>query len=471
MKQEKVAYQRSVADIMQQMKSDPNGLTTQAVAERRDQFGQNKLQAKRRTTLLEKFIAQFKDLMIIILIVAAVIAGVAGEQVDAIIILAVVILNAVFGVFQESKAENAIDSLKQMSAPMATVLRNGESVSIKSEDVVPGDIVLLEAGDVVPADLRLTEANSLKIEEAALTGESVPVNKQVDTISDDDLPLGDRKNLGFMNSNVTSGRGVGVVIGTGMNTEVGKIAHMLNTTEESTTPLQDNLKSLGKMLTVLILVIAVIVFGMGMLRGQETLINMLLTAISLAVAAIPEGLPAIVTVTLALGTQQMARHRALIRKLPAVETLGSTDIICSDKTGTLTQNKMTVEKVFLNNQLQDSAAAHLDLQDRLAQIMVLNNDTKFQEDQLAGDPTETALISFYLNKDQPVQNFVDQHQRLAEIPFDSERKLMSTFNQMADGKILMTMKGAPDQLLQRATKIQNGDQVREITADDKKRNQ
>ncbi|KRL21928.1 calcium-translocating P-type ATPase, PMCA-type [Lentilactobacillus kisonensis DSM 19906 = JCM 15041] len=468
MKQEKVAYQRSVADIMQQMKSDPNGLTTQAVAERRDQFGQNKLQAKRRTTLLEKFIAQFKDLMIIILIVAAVIAGVAGEQVDAIIILAVVILNAVFGVFQESKAENAIDSLKQMSAPMATVLRNGESVSIKSEDVVPGDIVLLEAGDVVPADLRLTEANSLKIEEAALTGESVPVNKQVDTISDDDLPLGDRKNLGFMNSNVTSGRGVGVVIGTGMNTEVGKIAHMLNTTEESTTPLQDNLKSLGKMLTVLILVIAVIVFGMGMLRGQETLINMLLTAISLAVAAIPEGLPAIVTVTLALGTQQMARHRALIRKLPAVETLGSTDIICSDKTGTLTQNKMTVEKVFLNNQLQDSAAAHLDLQDRLAQIMVLNNDTKFQEDQLAGDPTETALISFYLNKDQPVQNFVDQHQRLAEIPFDSERKLMSTFNQMADGKILMTMKGAPDQLLQRATKIQNGDQVREITADDKK---
>ncbi len=404
--------------------------------------------------------------MIIILIVAAVIAGFAGETVDAVIILAVVILNAIFGVFQESKAENAIDSLKEMSAPMATVLRNNQSKSVKSEDIVPGDIVLLEAGDVVPADIRLTEANSLKIEEAALTGESVPVNKQVDPITEKDLPLGDRKNLGFMNSNVTSGRATGVVIGTGMNTEVGKIAHMLNTTEETTTPLQENLKSLGKMLTVLILIIAVIVFAVGMWRGQESLINMLLTAISLAVAAIPEGLPAIVTVTLALGTQQMARHRALIRKLPAVETLGSTDVIASDKTGTLTQNKMTVEKVFLNDQLQDSADAHLSLKDRLAQIMVLNNDTKYQEKELAGDPTETALVAFYLNKDEPVQQFVNAHPRLAEIPFDSERKLMSTYNKMDDGKILMTMKGAPDQLLQRVTKIQDGDQVRDITDDD-----
>ena len=467
MKQEKkMFYQRTVDDVMSQMKAHPTGLTDQEVKDRRQQFGANKLTSKRRTTLIEKFIAQFKDLMIIILIVAPVIAGFAGETVDAVIILAVVILYAIFGVFQESKAENAIDSLKEMSAPMATVLRNNQSKSVKSEDIVPGDIVLLEAGDVVPADIRLTEANSLKIEEAALTGESVPVNKQVDPITEKDLPLGDRKNLGFMNSNVTSGRATGVVIGTGMNTEVGKIAHMLNTTEETTTPLQENLKSLGKMLTVLILIIAVIVFAVGMWRGQESLINMLLTAISLAVAAIPEGLPAIVTVTLALGTQQMARHRALIRKLPAVETLGSTDVIASDKTGTLTQNKMTVEKVFLNDQLQDSADAHLSLKDRLAQIMVLNNDTKYQEKELAGDPTETALVAFYLNKDEPVQQFVNAHPRLAEIPFDSERKLMSTYNKMDDGKILMTMKGAPDQLLQRVTKIQDGDQVRDITDDD-----
>ncbi len=468
MKQEqKQFYQRTVDDVMSQMKANPHGLTDQEVRDRREQFGPNKLTSKRRTTIIEKFFAQFKDLMIIILIVAAIIAGFAGETVDAIIILAVVILNAIFGVFQESKAENAIDSLKEMSAPMATVLRNGESQSVKSEDIVPGDIVLLEAGDVVPADIRLTEANSLKIEEAALTGESVPVNKQVTPIVDHDLPLGDRKNLGFMNSNVTSGRAVGVVIGTGMNTEVGKIAHMLNTTEETTTPLQENLKSLGKMLTVLILVIAVIVFGVGMWRGQESLINMLLTAISLAVAAIPEGLPAIVTVTLALGTQQMARHRALIRKLPAVETLGSTDVIASDKTGTLTQNKMTVEKVFLNEKLTDSADATLSLKDKIAQIMVLNNDTKFQGNELAGDPTETALVSFYLNQAQPVQQFINDHKRLAEIPFDSERKLMSTYNQMADGNIIMTMKGAPDQLLERASQIQDGDQVRPMTDEDK----
>lgn len=465
--QKKVFYQQSVDEVMNQMQADPKGLSDQQVAQRREQFGFNRLQAKRRTTIFEKFLAQFKDLMIIILIVAAIIAGIAGEHVDAAIILAVVILNAVFGVFQESKAENAIDSLKEMSAPMATVLRNGRQTTVKSDEIVPGDMVLLEAGDVVPADIRLTEANTLKIEEAALTGESVPVNKTTATINDSDLPLGDRKNLGFMNSNVTSGRGVGVVIGTGMNTEVGKIAHMLNTTEEATTPLQENLNKLGKVLTILILVIAVVVFAVGMWRGQETLINMLLTAISLAVAAIPEGLPAIVTVTLAIGTQQMARHRALIRKLQAVETLGSTDIICSDKTGTLTQNKMTVEKVFQNGELLDSAKTQLSLDDRLAQIMVLNNDTKYLQEGLGGDPTETALVSFYLNQQLPVQQFVNGHQRLAEIPFDSERKLMTTYNQMPDG-IMMTMKGAPDQLLQRVTQVLDNGKVRPITDADRK---
>lgn len=465
--QKKVFYQQSVDEVMNQMQADPKGLSDQQVAQRREQFGFNRLQAKRRTTIFEKFLAQFKDLMIIILIVAAIIAGIAGEHVDAAIILAVVILNAVFGVFQESKAENAIDSLKEMSAPMATVLRNGRQTTVKSDEIVPGDMVLLEAGDVVPADIRLTEANTLKIEEAALTGESVPVNKTTATINNSDLPLGDRKNLGFMNSNVTSGRGVGVVIGTGMNTEVGKIAHMLNTTEEATTPLQENLNKLGKVLTILILVIAVVVFAVGMWRGQESLINMLLTAISLAVAAIPEGLPAIVTVTLAIGTQQMARHRALIRKLQAVETLGSTDIICSDKTGTLTQNKMTVEKVFQNGELLDSAKTQLSLDDRLAQIMVLNNDTKYLQEGLGGDPTETALVSFYLNQQLPVQQFVNDHQRLAEIPFDSERKLMTTYNQMPDG-IMMTMKGAPDQLLQRVTQVLDNGKVRPMTDADRK---
>lgn len=463
-------YQQSVDQVMKQMDSSSKGLSDSEVKKRQDEYGLNKLQATRKTTLLEKFLAQFKDLMIIILIVAAIIAGIAGEHVDAVIILAVVILNAVFGVFQESKAENAIDSLKKMAAPMATVLRNGVSESVKSEDIVPGDIVLLEAGDVVPADIRLTEANALKIEESALTGESVPVNKKVDIIDEVDLPLGDRKNLGFMNSNVTSGRGTGVVVGTGMDTEVGKIAHMLNTTEVSTTPLQENLKQLGKVLTYLILIIAVIVFVVGLWRGSESLINMLLTAISLAVAAIPEGMPAIVTVTLALGTQQMAKRRALIRKLPAVETLGSTDIIASDKTGTLTQNKMTVEQVFINGQLEDSSNSKIDLNSPLAQIMLLNNDTKFlAENKLGGDPTETALVSFYQKRDLPVQKFIQDHPRLAEIPFDSERKLMSTFNQFENGKILMTTKGAPDQIMQRVTHVLDHGKVRDITEIDRKK--
>ena len=462
----KTIYQLSEDEVLSKVSATKNGLNTEEVKARQEEFGFNRLQAQKRTTILQKFIEQFKDLMIIILIVAAIIAGIAGEHIDAIIIIAVVILNAIFGVFQEAKAENAIDSLKQMSAPMATVLRNGQTESVKSEDIVPGDIVLLEAGDVVPADLRLLEANSLKIEEAALTGESVPVDKSVAAIENADLPLGDRDNLAFMNSNVTTGRGVGVAVYTGMNTEVGKIAHMLNTTEEQTTPLQENLKSLGKMLTWLILVIAVITFAVGMFRGSESLLNMLLTAISLAVAAIPEGLPAIVTVTLALGTQQMARHNALIRKLPAVETLGSTDIICSDKTGTLTQNKMTVEKVFLNEQLTDAGSTEVNLDDRLAQIMILNNDTKFQSGELVGDPTETALIQYYLDKKLPVNDFLAEHERVAEIPFDSERKLMSTFNKYPDGSIQMNMKGAPDQLLMRVTKIVDNGEVRDITDDD-----
>ncbi|WP_283678004.1 calcium-translocating P-type ATPase, PMCA-type [Lentilactobacillus sp. Marseille-Q4993] len=459
-------YQMSVDEVLSKVSSTQNGLTSEEVKARREEFGENKLQATKRTTMLQKFIAQFKDLMIIILIVAAVIAGIAGEHVDAIIILAVVILNAIFGVFQESKAENAIDSLKEMSAPMATVQRDGESRTVKSEEIVPGDIVMLEAGDVVPADLRLIEANSLKIEEAALTGESVPVDKSVAVIEADDLPLGDRDNLAFMNSNVTTGRAVGVAVHTGMDTEVGKIAHMLNTTEEQSTPLQDNLQSLGKMLTYLILIIAVITFVVGMLRGSESLLNMLLTAISLAVAAIPEGLPAIVTVTLALGTQQMARHNALIRKLPAVETLGSTDIICSDKTGTLTQNKMTVEKVFLNEQLTDSQDTDLTMDDKIAQVMALSNDTKFQQSELVGDPTETALIQFYLNKKQAVREFIDSHERVGEIPFDSDRKLMSTYNKFDNGQIVMNVKGAPDQLLMRVTKILDNGTVRDITETD-----
>ncbi|GEP20252.1 cation-translocating P-type ATPase [Pediococcus argentinicus] len=441
-------------EVLDDLKVTREGLSNTEVEKRTEQYGKNTLTTKGKTTLLQKFIAQFKDLMIIVLMIAALISVFVGEGVDALIIFMVVILNAVFGVFQESKAEEAIDALQELSAPQAHVKRDGKVVTIKSEDIVPGDIVLLEAGDIVPADLRLTESASLKMEEAALTGESVPVIKKIDTIDEENPALGDRKNMAFMNSNVTFGRGEGVVVGTGMKTEVGRIADLINNAEETTTPLQQNLARLSKTLTVLILIIAVIVFAVGMVRGQESLINMFLTAISLAVAAIPEGLPAIVTITLALGTQRMAKRHAIIRKLPAVETLGSTDIIASDKTGTLTQNKMTVEKVFIDNQLQDAGTvkpADLTANHRLFDLMILNNDTKKTDDGLVGDPTETALISFNDGQQYSSDDVIAKLPRLAEVPFDSERKLMSTVNDLGNGKYLLTVKGAPDELLKRTT--------------------
>ncbi|WP_353989386.1 cation-translocating P-type ATPase [Pediococcus argentinicus] len=441
-------------EVLDDLKVTREGLSNAEVEKRTEQYGKNTLTTKGKTTLLQKFIAQFKDLMIIVLMIAALISVFVGEGVDALIIFMVVILNAVFGVFQESKAEEAIDALQELSAPQAHVKRDGKVVTIKSEDIVPGDIVLLEAGDIVPADLRLTESASLKMEEAALTGESVPVIKKIDTIDEENPALGDRKNMAFMNSNVTFGRGEGVVVGTGMKTEVGRIADLINNAEETTTPLQQNLARLSKTLTVLILIIAVIVFAVGMVRGQESLINMFLTAISLSVAAIPEGLPAIVTITLALGTQRMAKRHAIIRKLPAVETLGSTDIIASDKTGTLTQNKMTVEKVFIDNQLQDAGnvkPADLTANHRLFDLMILNNDTKKTDDGLVGDPTETALISFNDGQQYSSDDVISKLPRLTEVPFDSERKLMSTVNDLGNGKYLLTVKGAPDELLKRTT--------------------
>lgn len=460
-------YQQTTDEVFAALDTREQGLTEASVKQRRQQYGENRLTAKRQSSLLEKFIAQFKDFMIIVLIVAAVIAGLTGEVVDALIILAVVILNAVFGVFQESKAEEAINSLREMAAPVAHVERNGQVVTVKSDELVPGDIVHLEAGDIVPADIRLVTANTMKVEEAALTGESVPVLKDTAVLDTPDLPIGDRANLVYMTANITMGRGSGVVVATGMQTQVGQIAGMINQAEDTKTPLQENLTQLGKWLTFLILGIAALVFIIGMIRGEERLVDMLLTAISLAVAAIPEGLPAIVTITLALGTQRMAKRHALIRKLPAVETLGSTDIIASDKTGTLTQNKMTVEQLYENGQLTAAKDATISLSDPLAMAMILNNDSKFTDDGLAGDPTETALIQYYLDQDLAVNSAISSNSRVAEIPFDSERKLMSTFNEENDGDVVQYVKGAPDQLLKRVSRILDNETVREITDDDR----
>lgn len=468
--QTKPVYLQSVEDVFKEVQSSPSGLSSQEAASRLEKYGANTLQEGKKKSLLEKFVDQFKDFMILVLLVAAVVSMFAhqGEPdpTDAIIILAVVLLNAVLGVFQESKAEEAIEALKKMASPVASVLRDGHVEHIKGEDIVVGDVVILEAGDVVPADMRLFEVNTVKIEESALTGESVPVDKDLVIPSGDEVGIGDRTNMAFSSTNVTYGRAVGVVTSTGMNTEVGKIANMLANTEEGKTPLQENQDALGKWLTIMILVIAVIIFVVGMLRGNEWT-HMLLTAIAIAVAAIPEGLPAISTIILALGTQKMAQRNALVRKLPAVETLGGVEIICSDKTGTLTLNQMTVEKMVYDNEIHD-ASEEISKDNIALRVMNLANDTKISQDNsLLGDPTETAMVQYGLDKNYDVREELVNIPRIAEVPFDSTRKLMTTIHQLEDGKYLVATKGAPDMLLDRVTKIEKHGEVSAFTEDDR----
>lgn len=468
--QTKPVYLQSVEDVFKEVQSSPSGLSSQEAASRLEKYGANTLQEGKKKSLLEKFVDQFKDFMILVLLVAAVVSMFAhqGEPdpTDAIIILAVVLLNAVLGVFQESKAEEAIEALKKMASPVASVLRDGHVEHIKGEDIVVGDVVILEAGDVVPADMRLFEVNTVKIEESALTGESVPVDKDLVIPTGDEVGIGDRTNMAFSSTNVTYGRAVGVVTSTGMNTEVGKIANMLANTEEGKTQLQENQDALGKWLTIMILVIAVIIFVVGMLRGNEWT-HMLLTAIAIAVAAIPEGLPAISTIILALGTQKMAQRNAIVRKLPAVETLGGVEIICSDKTGTLTLNQMTVEKMVYDNEIHD-ASEEISKDNIALRVMNLANDTKISQDNsLLGDPTETAMVQYGLDKNYDVREELVNIPRVAEVPFDSTRKLMTTIHQLEDGKYLVATKGAPDMLLDRVTKIEKHGQVSAFTEDDR----
>ena len=463
------AYTQTEEQVLSSVQSTKEGLTSAQAKERLEKYGPNALQAGEKTTLLQKFINQFKDFMIIVLLAAAVISFFAHEgapdPTDAIVILAVVILNAIVGVIQESKAEEAIEALQKMASPVATVLRDGEHLHVKGEEIVVGDIVVLEAGDVVPADMRLLEVNTIKIEEAALTGESVPVEKDLVIPEGEDVGIGDRSNMAFASTNVTYGRALGVVTATGMDTEVGKIAHMLANTEESKTPLQENQDALGKWLTIMILVIAVIIFGIGLIRGYEWT-HMLLTAIAIAVAAIPEGLPAISTIILALGTQKMASRHALVRKLPAVETLGGVEVICSDKTGTLTLNQMTVEKMVYNNEIHDATE---EMNESISSVRMMNlaNDTKITEEKLIGDPTETAMVQFGLDKGYDVRVDLEKHPRVAEVPFDSTRKIMSTIHQLEDGNYLVATKGAPDMLLEKVTNIEEHGQVRPITQEDR----
>lgn len=460
-------YRLTTQDIFQHLSSNINGLDEEEVKKRIIENGYNEFAEKKTKSIFQRFINQFKDFLVLILIVAAIVSGLVGEIPDTIIILLVVILNAILGVVQESKAEESLNALKKMSAPLAHVIRNGISKEIPARELVVGDIVVLEAGKYVPADLRLIEALNLKIEESALTGESVPVDKVSEIIEADNIPLGDRKNMAFMSSMVTYGRGKGVVVATGMNTEIGKIANMIANVEEETTPLQEKLEEAGKWMGISALVICAVMFGIGVFEGRE-IFEMFMTAVSLAVAAIPEGLPAIVTIVLAVGVQKMIKRNAIVRKLPAVETLGCATVICSDKTGTLTQNKMTVKKIYTINGYAD------DLHDvkKVFHIANLCNDTKVVVEnnyvKLIGDPTETALVDYAIKSGFDKRDLDATFERVDEIPFDSDRKLMTTFNKNND-IYEVNVKGAPDILLSKCKFILDSDRVREITDSDKQK--
>ena len=463
---EKNWFSKTVTETSEYFKTDlKKGLNSEGVEESRKKYGVNELKAKKKKTLLIKFLEQFKDFMIIILIIAALVSGIIGyienEGItDSIIILIVVIMNAIIGVAQESKAEKSLEALQKLSSHVAKVIRNGELIIIPSKELVPGDIVVLETGDYVPADLRIIEAVNLKVQEASLTGESVPVEKNIEAISDEKVGIGDRTNMLFSSSLITYGRGKGIVVETGMNTEVGKIASIINDTNETETPLQEKLNKLGKTLGIGALIICAVIFVIGLLYGKNPL-DMFMTAVSLAVAAIPEGLAAVSTIVLAIGVQRMVKKHAIVKKLPAVETLGSATVICSDKTGTLTQNKMTVQKIFYNNKLVDIPEVNLEEEDavleKLVYVSMLCNDTKIGTDkQLTGDPTETALINMGFKLDfQPA--IYEQMPRIKEIPFDSDRKLMTTVNKIGE-KFVVCTKGGVDELLNRCTKyILNGE--------------
>lgn len=466
-----IAYQESIDSTVAAFDTDVrNGLSSTEAKGRLETHGANELEAEEKTTMFQKFIEQFKDFMIIVLLVAAAVSLVVGMvegegPADSIVILLVVVLNAIMGVFQEAKAEEAIDALRDMASPDAKVRRDGQVHTIKSHELVPGDVVILEAGDVVPADIRLIEASSLKVEEAALTGESVPVEKEIIDLSGKEAGIGDRLNMVFSSTSITYGRALGIVTGTGMDTEVGHIATMLATTESKKTPLQRDQDKLGKVLTYMIIAIAVLTFAVGVFVQDQEIVHMLLIAISLAVAAIPEGLPAITTIILSIGTQTMAERNALIRTLPAVETLGGTQVICSDKTGTLTVNKMTIEQVFYNNSSHNADEA-IAMDNTLLRAITFANDSELDNTgELIGDPTETAMIKYAIDKGYDLQAELKATPRIDEVPFDSTRKLMSTVHQLADGRYLIAVKGAPDQLIKRASHIELDGQVVPMTSE------
>ena len=465
-------YLSTPEEVFKETSSSEKGLTSEQAQKRLEENGKNRLEEGKKKSVIRRLLEQFADPMIIILIVAAAISGITaafegGFPSDVIIILFVVILNAILGVVQESKAEKAIEALQEMAAATSKVERDGKVMQIKSEDLVVGDVIILEAGDAVPADARIIESASLKIEEAALTGESVPVNKFIDIINlkdaEKDVPLGDRKNMMYMGSSVVYGRGRAVVTATGMDTEMGKIAGALAQAQDGQTPLQKKLAQLSKILSFIVIGICAVIFAIGIIRelvtgnqiGLEFLLDTFMIAVSLAVAAIPEGLAAVVTVVLSIGVTNMSKKNAIIRKLTAVETLGCAQIICSDKTGTLTQNKMTVVEHYGDDE------------NMLATGMALCTDVNIDENkEIIGEPTEAALVAYALTLDLNKNDLSKSEPRVAEAPFDSMRKMMSTLHSK-DGAYIQYTKGAPDEVLKCCTKILKDGKIRDITEADR----
>ena len=468
-------YNKSIEDVAREMGSDPEkGLKSGEIASRIEKYGKNTLVQKKNKPFMLMFIEQFKSFMIILLIIAAAISGYMGWKteeglLDTYIILGILLLNAIIGAYQEFKAQKSLESLKKMAAPMAKVVRDGEAMVVNVEDVVPGDLVELEVGDIVPADIRITESVNMSIQESSMTGESVPVEKTPDTLPDGDIPLGDRTNMAYSSGVVTFGHGKGIVVGTGMNTEIGKIADMLGGESDTQTPMQVRLEKLGKVIGIASVVICAVIFLIGILNHRDP-VGMFMVAVSLAVAAIPEGLPAISTIILSMGVRRMVKHNAIIRKLPSVETLGCTTVICSDKTGTLTKNQMTVVEEY-------TPSGKLD---RLVTISVLCCDAKEVKNNeggitKVGDPTEIALIDLGRQNGVEKAELETECPRVGEVAFDSSRKRMSTINRMQDGSLQINVKGGLDEILSVCTKIETADGVRDIAPADisdlQKRNQ
>ena len=459
-------YNHSVEEVSKEFQTDAErGLSPDEIASRLEKYGKNMLIQKKGRPFIVMFLEQFKSFLIILLIIAAVISGVMGVRtgeglLDTYIIMGILLLNAFIGAYQEYQAQKSMDALKKMAAPMAKVVRGGESYIVNVEDVVPGDVVVLEVGDIVPADIRLSESVNMSIQESSMTGESVPVEKSPDTIAEKEVPLGDRKNMAFSSGVVTFGRGKGIVVGTGMNTEIGKIAGMLNRDSDTQTPMQVRLEKLGKVIGIASILICVVIFIIGVLYGRD-IIGMFMVAVSLAVAAIPEGLPAISTIILSMGVRRMARHNAIIRKLPSVETLGCTTVICSDKTGTLTKNQMTVVEDY-------AVSGNID---RLVSVAVLCCDAKMVRSSdgsttKVGDPTEIALIDMGTRHGVVKDALEAVCPRVGEVAFDSSRKRMTTINRMEDGSLRANVKGGLDEILSVCDRIETADGVREITTSD-----